>query len=119
MFAALIVLIPFGYSLLVPPGSMDAPLDDFSLGDAMRSPLLWIYALPIALICTVLIVRTAEMSGPTKVVYLIFTWLLTPIAALVLMHRLYWYHPLRTPRTVEEMREAIRAQAEQLKARDR
>lgn len=79
------------------------------------SPMLWGYAVPIVLICTYLIVRTTAMSVPTKVVYIVFVWFLFPVAALLLMHRLYWYKPLGVPTTLEEQREILRANVDRLK----
>ena len=116
VFVALIVIIPFAHSYLAPDKPVTYSFDEYDFGDALLSPLLWGYALPIALICTVLIVRTRTMTIPTKMIYLIFTWLLFPIAAPVLMYRLYWYHPLNVPRTLDEQRRILRENVERLKA---
>ena len=116
IFVTLIVIVPFAHSFFVPLEPVGYSLDKYDFGDALLSPLLWGYALPIVLICTVLIVRTKKMSGPAKIVYLIFTWLLFPIAAPLLMYRLYWYRPLNVPATLDEQRRILRENVDRLKA---
>ncbi len=116
IFVALIVIIPFAHSYFVALEPVGYSLDKYDFGDALLSPLFWGYALPIVLICTVLIVRTKKMSAPAKIVYLIFTWLLFPVAAPLLMYRLYWYRPLNVPTTLDEQRRILRENVDRLKA---
>jgi hypothetical protein len=115
VFVALIVIIPLAHGYLAPDEPFTYSFDEYDFGDALLNPLLWGYALPIVLICTVLIVRTKIMTVPAKIIYLIFAWFLFPIAAPVLMYRLYWYSPLNVPRTLEEQRRILRENVERLK----
>lgn len=116
IFVALIVIIPFAHSYFAPEQPVTYSFDNYDFRDALLSPLLWGYAIPIVLICTVLIIRTKKMTAPAKAAYLIFTWLLFPVAAPVLMYRLYWYNPLDVPTTLDEQRRLLRENVERLKA---
>ena len=115
-FVALILIIPFAYNFLLPPAPATFTFDEYDFGDALLSPLLWGYALPVVLICTVLILRTNKLTMPAKAVYLIFTWLLFPVAAPLLMYRLYWYRPFNVPKTLEEQRRILREKVERLQS---
>jgi hypothetical protein len=115
IFGVLIVLVPFGYNFFVPTDSAIIIANDYTFRAALLSPMLWGYAVPVVIICTFLIVRTTAMTVPTKIIYLVFTWLMFPIAALLLMHRLYWYKPFDIPTTLEEQRAILRANVERLK----
>jgi len=119
VFAALIILVPFAYNFFAPTNPVHSIADDYSPYDALLSPMLWVYAIPVVLICMYLIVRSSAMSTPTKIIYVVFTWLIFPVAALVLIYRLYWYRPLDVPKTVEEQREILRANVRKLKSGER
>ncbi|VUX56183.1 membrane protein of unknown function [uncultured Woeseiaceae bacterium] len=118
IFGVLIFLVPFAYNFFVPTDPAIINANDYTFRAALSSPMLWGYAVPVVIICTFLIVRTTAMTVPTKIIYLVFTWLIFPIAALLLMHRLYWYKPFDIPTTLEEQRAILRANVERLKDGD-
>ena len=110
------VILPFFVDVFAPIRPERHPFDEFGLKDALLNPGFWAHALPAVLICVTLIVRSKGFSKLQKILWIAFVSVLWPIAAPILMYRLYWYQPTQIPKTVEEQREIIRAMADQIRA---
>jgi len=116
--AALIALLilPFGYAFLWREGPFFLVPAEPTFRSALFNWAVWIYALPTYALSAFLIVRSQIFSVRAKTLWLIFTFIIFPVAIWIMLGRMHWNRRSQVPRDLEDQRRILRENVARIKA---
>ena len=119
LLLVILLLFPFGYAFLLPGNEFFLIPDELTFRAAATNLAFWLYAIPTYAVSAFLIVKTEVFSKRAKILWLIFTFFVFPLASWIMLGRLHWNKPSQVPKDLEDQRRILRENVARIKAKQK